>query len=574
MILNYKTSKGYKYYCIITSKRIENVPREQMILYLGRLDNIQSSVATQKLEQVRALGVHELTYKVQAVLAKHGHIFAPSLMSVDLKTVRSYGPDLALVRIAQEIDLISIIDRNSPKGGGPSLGKMTTALAIYANLRPGSLLRFVKWYKRSPLPLFLELPPKAVTYDAALNALDYLQPEMTRIFEAETYAMIQRTFKYKCNRIDIDSTTVELEGGLCRILAKFGRSKKGGTSKRRQIMITYFVDQKSMLLGHEVFPGNKNDGKTLKQLNTRLNEEYDDNVHDAPRVVDRGYTSLANIMKMDKNGERFIVAMRVTAKGSGCLDIIGTDNANWLEVDKGVRANSLISGKIKWVVIWNDYAAEQVTNGRKAKILKAKKALDGVAKSVENGKVKSRAERDGRIGAILRRFGVTKFLQIQGARKGFGFTVYETGKSEEKTCYDGYQVFATSELNMTEKEVFESYRARDRIEKAIRTLKHCLGLGPIYVSKKEHVLGHVYIHALAYQLRALMRLKLNEVGLEMSPEEALWELEQLQVAELAVHGEYIGVVRKMTTFDGVAKTLVQVFGLTGKKGLPGVEGGI
>ena len=60
---------------------------------------------------------------------------------------------------------------------------MTLAMAVYANLRPGSLWRFVEWYRRSPLPLFLQLPPDQVTYEATLNTLDYLQPERTRPWE-------------------------------------------------------------------------------------------------------------------------------------------------------------------------------------------------------------------------------------------------------------------------------------------------------------------------------------------------------------------------------------------------------
>ena len=49
-------------------------------------------------------------------------------------------------------------------------------------------------------------------------------------------------------------------------------------------------------------------------------------------------------------------------------------------------------------------------------------------------------------------------LQVQIRKKGM-----------EK--YDGYQVFVTTEFDLNEKEVLESYRTRDQIEKAIRTLK-------------------------------------------------------------------------------------------------------
>jgi transposase len=68
---------------------------------------------------------------------------------------------------------------------------------------------------------------------------------------------------------------------------------------------------------------------------------------------------------------------------------------------------------------------------------------------------------------------------------------------------------------------------RDRIEKSIRTLKSCLGHGPVYLSTKEHVLGHVYVHALAYQLRSVTGLKLKGSSIPMTAEQALWELEKI-----------------------------------------------
>jgi transposase len=571
MYLSPKVIRGHPYYYILTSKRGVNKHWKETDLYLGRLDNLTSAEARAKLDEIHSLHDLALTREVEAVLIRAGHQINPSLDSLDLMAVRSYGPELALVRIAEQLDLVQTIEEHSPKGGGPSLGKMTLALAIYANQRPGSVLRFVEWYRRSPLPIFLELPPEEVTYDTALNTLDYLQPEMTRPIEAKTYARICETFQYRCERVDIDSTVVELNGALCGVLAKFGRPKKGNKSKRPQILITFFIDQKSVMLGHEVFPGNKNDSKTLCAIDKRLHKDYDAEVQQARRVVDRGYASLTNVRAMKMRKEHFLVALRAHPKRLKLLEEIGIPQKDWNEIAKGVRAASVVKGNLKWAVSWSDEVAERKEDGRGSKLKNAREKLKDLAKSVKEGRIKSRAERDQKVGAILRKFGVGKFLHIHGARKGFGFTVEETGKASVKAKEDGFQVFVTTELDMTDREVVESYRARDRIEKAIRTLKHCLGLGPIYVTTKEHVLGNIYVHALAYQLRAVMELELKEAHLDMSAEEALWELEQFQVAELAIRGETVEVIRKLTTPKGKVQTLVHVMSLAGEHGFPGVK---
>jgi len=571
MILTSHTVKGHVYWDVATSKRILNLPRKQMVLYLGRLDKISPLAAEQKLSKVRALGDPSLTLKFESLLVKQGYAVPPSLHSLDLKTVRSYGPELALVRLAEDIELVSLIDSSILKGGGPSLGKMVIALAIYASLRPGSVWRFVEWYKRSPLPIFIDLPLEQVTYEAALNTLDYLQPIKTRPIETETYSRVRRRFNYACKRIFIDSTPQELAGELCKVIAKFGHSKRGGTSKRRQILITFMVDQAGVLLGHEIFSGNKNDAKTLKSINKRLREEYDEEVRGGARVVDRGYASLANVRAMKRKKENFLAALRAHPKSLKLLEEITIPHQDWKEVDKGVRASSVLRKGLKFVVTWNDEVAKRNRDGREAKMKKAKDDLKALAQANAEGRVKSRAERERKVGAILRKHGVGRFLKIKGDKKGFGFEVVETGKTQEKADGDGYQVFVTTEVDMTEKEVFDAYRTRDIIEKVIRTLKSSLGLGPVYLTKKEHVLGHIYVHALAYQLRATMALQLKESQVEMTPEEALWELEKLQVAELVVKGEEIGVIRKLTRMDGVVKKLAHVFMFTKDDRLPGVE---
>jgi len=571
MKLRTKPRKGHDYWSVVTSQRSADQPnpREQTLLYLGRLDGRALDDIRNKTQQVRALEDAALSLEFDALLVRLGYPPPlPSLALYDLQTVRSYGPELALCRLAQELDLVTLIDAQSPKGGGPSLGKMTIAMAIYATRRPSSYSRFPEWYRRSPLPLFMELPPPSVTYDTALNTLDYLQPVRTRPIEAETYARVRRIFHYSCERIDIDSTVVELEGTLCRFLAKFGRGKNSKVSTRRQILITFMVDQKGALVGHEVFPGNKNDGTTLTAVDRRLREEYDGEVQNAARVVDRGYASLAKVRGMKRRKDRFIAALRAGPNRLKLLAAIGARHEKWAEIDNGVRAASVIQNGLKWVVTWNDEVAERTDDGRKDKLRQAKDALKSLQKAVATGKIKSRAQRDQKAGAILRRYGVTRFLHVKGVRKGFGFTVESTGKAKEQGNGDGYQVFVTTELNMTDKEVFGAYRARDRIEKAIRILKSVLGLGPVYVSTKEHVLGHVYVHALAYQLRSALQLRLREKGMEMSAEEALWELERLQVAELVVKGGEITAIRKLTRVEGITRTLAQVFSLVDEEGLP------
>ncbi len=338
-------------------------------------------------------------------------------------------------------------------------------LAVYANLRPGSYARFPKWYQRSALAIFLQLPPEQVTYEATLNALTYLQPERTRPWEAELYRRVLQTFHYRRKRVDIDSTGNELGGKLCQVLAKFGRAKTGTTSQRRQILVTFMVDQRGSLLGDELFPGNTNDAKTLASVNCRPRTDYEKEVATAPRVVDRGYANEKKVRELRRK-EPFLVALRSKPKGLKLLEELGSWK-RWTGIRPWVGATFLEREGVKWVVTWNEEVAGRNGDGRAAKLRKAMEDLAHQAKAVREGRVKSRSERDRKAVAILRKHGMARFPRVKGMRDGFGFTVEETEGLVTKGEEDGYQVYAATERWLTEGEVVDSYRSWDRIEKAI-----------------------------------------------------------------------------------------------------------
>ena len=85
---------------------------------------------------------------------------------------------------------------------------------------------------------------------------------------------------------------------------------------------------------------------------------------------------------------------------------------------------------------------------------------------------------------------------------------------------------------------------------------------------------HFFVHELGYQLRIAGQLRPEEKGEIMSIDDALWELEQLQVVELVVKGNLVGIHRKLTRMDGTVARLAPVFSLSEKGQFPGIDGGI
>jgi transposase len=560
-------SRGHIYYAVVQSKRRENKVFQEYLLKLGRLETLTEPQRIELDNKISTIGGSALLKKFHDLLYSIGYSFPSPISTFEIKEIYSYGQELALHKVCEEIELVNTINHFSPKGGGPELGKIVEIMAIARNCDPCSYYQLPEWFSRTALQFFLKVPQDKFTYDVALTALDYLQPKNTIPMQSKLYENIRKVYGYECERLDIDLTSTYFEGQDC-VLAEFGHPR-GHSSDKRQIVIAFVVDQKGILVTHRVWPGNRTDVKSLKPVDRCLKNDFG---LDAPRVVDRGIASWENIKYMERKKERYLVALRAEVKGTKLLDEIQKPRGEWTKVGDEEVAISAIRGKRKFVVLWNASVAVTNKKERLSKVGKAEEELNKIIISVEKGKISDKSERDEKIGYIKRKYGVTKYIETEDKVDGLNFTIKRLTYMDEVEEYDGYQVFVTTELDLSEIEIIESYRVRDQIEKAIRTLKSVLGLHPQNVRTKEHILGNIFICATALQLRSILRLKLKDRGIDTSIEDAMRMLERLKAAHIAVgkDGE-IQVYRKLRNVDGELRKLVDVFKLSENEKFPEVD---
>jgi transposase len=560
-------SRGHIYYAVVQSKRRENKVFQEYLLKLGRLETLTEPQRIELDNKISTIGGSALLKKFHDLLYSIGYSFPSPISTFEIKEIYSYGQELALHKVCEEIELVNTINHFSPKGGGPELGKIVEIMAIARNCDPCSYYQLPEWFSRTALQFFLKVPQDKFTYDVALTALDYLQPKNTIPMQSKLYENIRKVYGYECERLDIDLTSTYFEGQDC-VLAEFGHPR-GHSSDKRQIVIAFVVDQKGILVTHRVWPGNRTDVKSLKPVDRCLKNDFG---LDAPRVVDRGIASWENIKYMERKKERYLVALRAEVKGTKLLDEIQKPRGEWTKVGDEEVAISAIRGKRKFVVLWNASVAVTNKKERLSKVGKAEEELNKIIISVEKGKISDKSERDEKIGYIKRKYGVTKYIETEDKVDGLNFTIKRLTYMDEVEEYDGYQVFVTTELDLSEIEIIESYRVRDQIEKAIRTLKSVLGLHPQNVRTKEHILGNIFICATALQLRSILTLKLKDRGIDTSIEDAMRMLERLKAAHIAVgkDGE-IQVYRKLRNVDGELRKLVDVFKLSDNEKFPEVD---
>jgi transposase len=214
----------------------------------------------------------------------------------------------------------------------------------------------------------------------------------------------------------------------------------------------------------------------------------------------------------------------------------------------------------------------------KERIIRVKNAEDDLKllqKKIMDGKIKSKEDRDQEIGHILLAKKVKRFFKVERDVQGLGFSFSINDKLEATNKNEGYQIFVTTEKELTEKDVIMSYRARDEIEKAIESLKNDLGLRPMYVWNTEHVIGQIFVCAMAYQLRSIMARELRKYDIKLKFDDAIWKLDRLKVVDIIATGDEIQTIRKITTMDKDQLLLVNIFKLGEiEKGLLDTDGNI
>ncbi|MGH9896281.1 MAG: IS1634 family transposase, partial [bacterium] len=179
---------------------------------------------------------------------------------VNIVSAVEYGGVAALHALCQRIDLVGIIDRHSPKGGGPSLGKLFEAMVLNRCLDPVSKRRVPEWYGRTGLPLLLELAPERVTEDVLYRALDYFTPDRILRIEKDLHRRVKATFKLEYARVFYDLTSTYFEGHQCP-LAEYGHSRDH-RNDREQINLGIAVNADGVPITHTLLPGSTADVTT------------------------------------------------------------------------------------------------------------------------------------------------------------------------------------------------------------------------------------------------------------------------------------------------------------------------
>jgi transposase len=340
--------------------------------------------------------------------------------------------------------------------------------------------------------------------------------------EAQRYLNEQIATKYgrDTKTIYYDVTNFYFEIDQADDFRKYGRSKEHRHNPLVQMGLA--MDKEGIPLHYELFPGNKLDNETFRSVIGEVRKNYD-----TGRVVvvaDMGVITGDNIYYLtggrNRNGYVFSFSVRGGTEDfknyvldeAGYLDANGsstTEDSEFKIKSRRIAREinvTMRSGKKdkkvvyeKQVVFWAKKYADKAKAERGELV---KKAMELVANPRKYSKATS--------------YGAAKYVKDLEFDKKTGEVLegkkqpcFDFEKMEQESLYDGYYAIVTSELEMSDQGVIDTYRGLWEIEETFKVTKGTLEARPVYVSREDRIGAHFLTCFISLVIIRLLQKKTN-----------------------------------------------------------------
>lgn len=345
------------------------------------------------------------------------------------------------------------------------------------------------------------------SYDQLLDGLAFLGSNYNKIIEIFT-TQVKATYGIDTSKTYFDCTNFYFE-----IDREDDFRRKGPSKENRKdpiVGLGLLLDSNQIPIGMKIYPGNESEKPILRDVIEQLKKQ-NNIVGKTIHVADKGINCVNNIAYLKKNGDGYLFSKSVKN--------LPEKEKVWVLLDKGFKEVRDSKGKIlyyyKSCVDKFPYQIEH--NGKKKTINLTEKRL-----LIYNPTLAAKKRHE-----IKRMVEKAKLLTVSQAKKNdFGEAgkyvnfIDANGKKAvmeiNQTAIDndfkfaGYNLLVTSEIQMNDLDIYNTYHNLWRIEESFRIMKSDLDARPVFVQKQESIKGHFLICYLTVLLERLFQFKILE----------------------------------------------------------------
>jgi hypothetical protein len=517
MYFRKKSSGGRAYLQIVESRREGEKVRQQVIVTLGRVDDLRASG---QLERLLRSGARFAAKAIVVDALNDGAAISAA--------VRRIGPALVFERLWQETGCREVVETlASDRKHGFALERAVFLAVLHRLFGGGSDRAADRWREdyriegtegldlhhlyRAMAWLGEELPAGEQVGRTPFAPRCLKDVVEERLFEK------RRDLFSKLDLVFMDTTSLYFEGAGGQTLGRHGYSKDHRPDLR-QMILAVLLDGDGRPVCTEMWPGNTADTGSLIPVVDRLRQHF--SIERVCVVADRGMISAETIAELEARGLLYILGVRE-------------------RTDKLVR-ELVLDDPTPFVPLTVTKRRKNIDYETKAVALAGRRYI--VCRNHEEAK-KDAADREAILSSLQRQLkkgdkalvgngGYRRFLATTG-ENGF---VIDRAKAEEDARFDGIFVLRTN-TDLSPTDAMLCYKQLAMVEYAFRTAKSLFATRPIFHKLDETIRGHVSCSFLAFVLKTALEDRIADLGRPGSWPEILADLDSLTETEVEQDGK-------------------------------------
>jgi len=539
---NGKTNKLYEYLHLVENVRTEKGPRQRLILNLGNLDlyPTQYKAFAKRVEDI--LTGQRSFIELDATLEKQAHTAAEKIFrkqareigeeaetdyrsvdvnSLESQTHRSMGAEYVCHGIWEELGLDEFF---ATQGITRNVLPLAEALVVGRLVDPGSERYTKEWaecrsalYELSGSPLRPSLNSYYRAGDRVYQLKDELEKHLSGV-ERDLFSLTERMYFF-----DLTNSYFEGEGAR-NPKAVWGRSKE----KRddcKLVTLGLIIDECGFSKYSQLFAGNQFEAETLGGMIGELERQLPDTVRDMTVVVDAGIATEGNIGWLKEKKYHYVVVNRGNPpfkEGYEGMEVIREDE------DKGIRLE-VKRYEHEGEVYILCRSEQKVAKERSMRTRVEQLFLERLEYHNKGLRLPNRTKKYGKVVELVGRLKekyprASKLYRVEvipekgKAADDSGLVAVDivwekkAGLYEEETGREGSYVLRTDRVDLSDREIWETYNMLRQIEYAFKSMKSCLGLRPNFHQVEGRVDTHMFISVLAYHLLHIIEYRLRQKG--------------------------------------------------------------
>lgn len=347
--------------------------------------------------------------------------------------------------------------------------------------------------------------PYDFSYDQMMDALSFLGSNYEKFVEIFNVRTAQ-VYGLDTSKTYFDCTNFYFE------IDREDDFRRKGPSKEYQkspiVGLGLLLDSHQIPIGMKMYPGNASEKPVMRDVISSLKKKNNitgRTIH----VADKGLNCAQNIAFSKKNGDGYLFSKSVK--------MLPEKEKEWVLLDQDFKEardkNKRLLYRYKSCIDEFPYEVEQ--GGRRAVIhLKEKRLLTynpdlAAKKKYEINRMVEKAKSLTMSGAKKSEYGDSgKYVSFTDGDGKKASVSINRKAIDRDLAFAGYNLIVTSEVHMSDADIYSTYHNLWRIEESFKLMKSDLDARPAFVRKEDTIKGHFLICYLTVLLERIFQFKI------------------------------------------------------------------